>query len=166
MGDEGSTQYMSDSLHQVSLSCSIALHHAPLCQHEARHHRTTLAQEAVQHLQTGSDALRESPTHHHVITAHGLQDNAHVADGAPLDGQSGQAIVASLLAHALHGGIGVTVVTLAGVAAAAAHRGEGYKVAEVWTQLPGHPEKEGERKETFDYLRLLLDFPFLQNIGY
>lgn len=104
-----------------------------------------LAQEGVQHLQTGSHALRQRASDHCLVAAHGFQDHAHIANGAPLDGQGGQAVVPPLLAHALHGGVGVTVVTLAGVTTATADRGEGHEVAEDRTRLPGYTVEGGEK---------------------
>lgn len=114
------TQDVSHSIHQVLLASRVALHHRLLCQDEAGHDGLLLAQEQVQDVETGQDALRQGPADHRVVVTHGLQDHAHVPDGPPLDCQSRKTIEASLLAHALHGRIGVGVVALAGVAAATA----------------------------------------------
>lgn len=133
------TQDVSHSIHQVLLAPRVALDHRLLCQDEARHDWLLLAQEEVQDVETGQDALRQGPADHRVVVTHGLQDHAHVPDGPPLDRQSRKTIVAPLLTHALHGGVGISVVALAGVATATADRREGHKVTEVWTQVSRHP---------------------------
>lgn len=136
------TQYVSHRVHQVSLAPCLALYHRPLRQDEAGHHRLLLAQEEVEHLHAGGDALRQRAADHRVVSAHGFQHHAHIPDGAPLDGQSRQAVVTALLTHALHGRVGVSVVALAGVAAATAYRGEGHEVAEIWTRGSRHSGEE------------------------
>lgn len=77
---------MSDGVHQIPLAPCLTLYNHSFCQDKAGHHRVLLAQEGVHHLQTGSDALRQSAANHRVIAPHGFQDHPHIADSAPLDG--------------------------------------------------------------------------------
>lgn len=140
------TQDVSHSIHQVLLASRFTLHHSLLRQDEAGHDRLPLAQEEVQHVETGQDALRQGTADHRVVVAHCLQDHAHVPDGPPLDRQSRKTVVVPLLAHSLHGGIGISVVALASVATATADRREGHKVTEVCTQVSCHPGRGAEAR--------------------
>lgn len=135
---------MSHCLHQVPLSASFSFsdHHF-LCQHKAGHYRLLLAQKPIQHLQTGRHALGQRATNHCIIATHSLQDDTHIANGAPLYGQAGQVVVAALLAHSLHGGVGEPVVALASVSTATADRGEDHKLLKLWALLPSHAVEKG-----------------------
>ncbi len=135
---------MSHCLHQVppSTSFSFSDHHF-LRQHKAGHYRPLLAEESIQYFQTGRHALGQRATNYSVIATHGLQNNTHISNGAPLYGQARQVVVSALLAHSLHGGVGEAVVALASVASTTADWGEHHKLLKLWALLPSHAvEKE------------------------
>lgn len=130
---------MCHCFHKVLLppSFSFGCHHL-LYHHEAGHDGSGLAQEPVQHLQAGGDALGPGAPDYRVIVPHGLQHDAHISDGTPLDGEGREAIVTTALTDTLHGRIGEAVVALASISAATADRREGHKVLQVRAALSGH----------------------------
>ena len=55
-------------------------------QHHGGQDGLRLLQEGVHGVEAGLDALGQGASHLRVVAAHGLQDEADVTDGSPLDG--------------------------------------------------------------------------------
>ncbi|KAH9389885.1 hypothetical protein TYRP_007434 [Tyrophagus putrescentiae] len=94
-------QDVGDRLQQVLLVPGSALCLA-FGAHQRAAHRLGRLEEAVEDGEAGGHSLGQRPADDHIIAAHVLRDDAHVADGAPLNGQAVQTGRPSQLTHALH----------------------------------------------------------------